>query len=203
VPVRATAYIPFDELDAAGAVRLRSRGTFVVRTTGADSLAMAPALRAAVIRTRPEFHVDSIRTQEEIDGANMLRERLLAMLGSFFAVVALALAGVGLYGVLDYSVLQRRREIGIRMAIGARSGDVARSVTVSAFSVVAGGAAIGVAIGEASTRYVESLLFGVKVSDPRMLTIPAVSLVAVAALAAMRPVLRAVRIDPASILRSE
>ena len=84
------------------------------------------------------------------------------MLALFFAAVALLLAGVGLYGVLDYSVLQRRREIGIRMAIGAQAGDIARRVTADVFSMVLVGALAGLALGMASVRYIESLLYQVK-----------------------------------------
>ena len=87
--------------------------------------------------------------------AQTLRERLLAMLALFFAAVALLLAGIGLYGVLDYGVLQRRREIGIRMAIGAQAGDIARRVTPDVFSMVLSGAFAGLALGMASARYIE------------------------------------------------
>ena len=83
----------------------------------------------------------------EINLAHTVRERLLAMLAMFFAAVALLLAGIGLYGVLDYGVLQRRREIGIRMAIGAQAGDIARRVTAEAFSMVLLGAVAGIALG--------------------------------------------------------
>ena len=94
------------------------------------------------------------------------------MLALFFAVVALLLAGIGLYGVLDYSVLQRRREIGIRMAIGAQAGDIARRVTVDVFSMVLLGALAGLALGMASVRYIESLLYQVKATDLAMLALP-------------------------------
>ena len=100
-------------------------------------------LRREVPQARPEFRVSNIRTQEELIRAHTVRERLLAMLALFFAVVALLLAGIGLYGVLDYSVLQRRREIGIRMAIGAQAGDIARRVTADVFCMVLAGAVAG------------------------------------------------------------
>jgi len=203
VPIRPTVYVPLRSADAQGLPQPRARGTFVVRTAAADSLSLASALRDVVTRTRPEFHVDSVRTQQEIGLAPMLRERLLAMLAAFFAVVALALAGVGLFGVLDYSVAQRTREIGIRMAIGARAGDIARNVTATLLMTVSAGAVLGVLLGTASARYVKSLLFGVQIVDPRSFAIPAISLLVITLVAAIRPVSRAVRTDPANVLRAD
>jgi ABC-type antimicrobial peptide transport system permease subunit len=121
----------------------------------------------------------------------------------FFAVVALLLAGVGLYGVLHYSVLQRRREFGIRIVVGARAGSIARLVTWDVFSMVLLGAAAGVGLGMISVRYIESLFYQVRPTDLEILVGPAVAILAGALLAALRPVLRAVRIDPASMLRVE
>jgi ABC-type antimicrobial peptide transport system permease subunit len=147
--------------------------------------------------------VSNIRTQTEIDQSKNLRERLLARLAFFFGAVALVLAGVGLYGVLDYSVVQRRREVAIRMALGAQASEVARRVTADVFSRVLAGALAGLALGFASVRYVESLLYQVKPGDPRMLAFPALTLLAAALLAALPPVIRAVRLDPALMLRAE
>ena len=179
----------------------RARGTFVVRTSSANPLALASILRREVPRARPEFRVSNIRTQTEIDQSHTVRERLLARLALFFGVVALLLAGVGLYGVLDYSVLQRRREIGIRMALGAQAGDIAWRVTADVFAMVLSGALAGLALGFASVRYIETLLYQVKPTDPRMLALPALTILAAALLAALPAVIRAVRIDPAEMLR--
>ena len=88
-----------------------------------------------------------VRTQLEINQSHTVRERLLATLALFFAIVALLLAGVGLYGVLHYSVQQRRREIGIRMAVGAQAGGVARLVTMDVFAMVLVGASAGIGLG--------------------------------------------------------
>ena len=125
------------------------------------------------------------------------------MLATFFAGVALLLAGLGLYGVLDYSVLQRRREIGIRMAIGARSLDVVRGVTIEAFAMVFTGAAVGVVLGLASVRDVASLLYQVRATDLTMLALPSLTILAVSLLAALPAVIRAVNIDPVAMLRAE
>ncbi|HEY6389418.1 MAG TPA: FtsX-like permease family protein [Candidatus Acidoferrum sp.] len=121
----------------------------------------------------------------------------------FFAIVALLLAGVGLYGVLHYSVLQRRREIGIRMAVGAQASEVVRLVTVEVFAMVLCGAAAGLALGMVSARYLEALFFQVKATDLTMLGFSLLAILGVALLAALRPALHAVRIDPAEMLRVE
>lgn len=202
-PILPQAYFPFHSLDAKGALRPEGQGTFIVRTSGANPLALASILRREVPRARPEFRVSNIRTQTEIDQSHTVRERLLARLALFFGVVALLLAGVGLYGVLDYSVLQRRREIAIRMALGAQAGDIAWRVTADVFAMVLSGALAGLALGFASVRYIETLLYQVKPTDPRMLALPALTILAAALLAALPAVIRAVRIDPAEMLRAE
>jgi len=174
-----------------------------VRTRGANPLALASTLRREIPRARSEFRVSNVRTLTAIVEAQTVRERLLAMLALFFAAVALLLAAIGLYGVLVYSVLQRRREIGIRMAIGAQAGDIARRIAAEAFAMVLAGAVVGVAGGMASARYVESLLYQVKAGDVRMFAVPALTILAAALVAAMPAVIRAVRIDPVSALRAE
>ncbi len=199
-PITPTAYVPFRLSDPKEAL---SHATFLVRTFSPNPLALAPMLRQEVRRARSEFRVSNIRTQLEIDRSQTVRERLLAMLALFFAIVALLLAGVGLYGVLDYSVLQRRREIGIRMAIGAQAGDIARRVTWDVFSMVLVGALAGLALGMASTRTIESLFYQVKPTDLPMLALPSLAILATALLAAVPAVIRAVRIDPVTMLRSE
>jgi ABC-type antimicrobial peptide transport system permease subunit len=139
----------------------------------------------------------------EINQARTVRERLLATLALFFAIVALLLAGVGLYGVLHYSVLQRRREIGIRMAIGAQAGSIARLAIADVFAVALGGAVAGLGLGMASARFIASLFYQVKATDLPMLVFPSLALFAVALLAALPAVIRAVRTDPVAMLRAE
>ena len=202
-PILPQAYYPYRSLDAKGAPEPRRSGIFIVRTSGPNLMAMASILRREVARARPGFRVTNLRTQKEINESHTVRERLLARLALFFGMVALLLAGVGLYGVLDYSVLQRRKEIGIRMALGAQAGDVARRVTVEVFSMVLAGALAGLALGLASVRYVEALLYQVKPSDPAMLALPSLAILAAALLAALPPVIRAVQTDPLMVLRSE
>ena len=202
-PILPQLYVPFHSVGASGAPGKKVEAALLVRTSVANPNALAAVLRQEVPRARAEFRVSRIRTQMEINMSHTVRERLLATLALFFAIVALLLAGVGLYGVLHYSVLQRRREIGIRMAIGAQAGGVARLVTGEVFAMVVVGAVAGVGLGMLSVRYVESLFYQVKATDLQMLAIPAAAILAGAFLAALRPVMQAVRIDPASMLRAE
>jgi predicted permease len=193
-PITPTAYVP---------MQAKRRATFLIRTVSANPLAMAGVLRQEVPRAQPKFRVSNIRTQTGINQAHTIRERLLAMLALFFATVALLLAGVGLYGVLDYSVLQRRREIGIRMAIGAQPARIVRLVTTDIFSMVVVGALAGLLLGAALVRYIETLFYQVKPTDAAMLGFPMMTIVVAAVLAAIPAVVHAVRIDPVQMLRAE
>lgn len=191
---RPTVYVPFGE---------NNGGTFVVRTANADPLPLAAPLRRLVSETNPEFRVSTVTTQAELVANQTIRERLLALLSSFFAVVALVLASVGLYGVLNFAVLQRRREIGIRMALGARSAHVARHVTTDVFLMLILGSFCGLGLGLASERFIESLLFNVQATNPVLLAAPALTLFLAALLAALPPVLAATRTDPSTVLRAD
>jgi predicted permease len=203
LPIRPTAYVPFQAIDAKGIPQPIGRGTLIVRTASANPLALASTLRREVARARAGFRVSNVRTQTEINQSHTVRERLLAMVATFFGVVAVLLAGVGLYGVLDYSVLQRRREIGIRLAIGAQPAGIARLVTVDVLSMVLAGALAGLGLGMASVRYVASLVYQVKATDIGVLALPSITIVAAAMVAALPAVIHAVRIDPVKMLRGE
>jgi putative ABC transport system permease protein len=202
-PILPVAYVPFHSVGKKGAPAPLRAATLVVRTASANPMALASTLRREVPRARPEFRVSNIITEEELVRAQTIRERLLAMLALFFAAVALLLAAIGLYGVLDYSVLQQRREIGIRLAIGAPAGRIARAVAGNILLTVLAGAAAGFALSMASARYVEALLYQVKPDDPAMLLLPSSAILAAALLAALPAVLRAVSIDPAATLRAD
>jgi len=195
-----TVYVPFSSISTSGAQRA---GTFVVRTAAEDPLGLAARLREEVPRARPEFRVSTIRTQDEIDRSQTTRERLLALLAMFFSAVALLLTGIGLYGVLHYSVVQRQREIAIRRAIGAGTGDIVRCISTEAAAVLLIGAIVGLALGIASVRYVTALLYDVRGTDASMLARPALIMVAASLGAALPPVIRAIRVSPVEILRAE
>jgi predicted permease len=201
--VLPVAYMPFHRLDANGAVEDLVDGTFTIRTSMPNSMALASILRREVTASRPGFRVTNLRTEREIIESQTVRERLLAMLGLFFAVVALLLAGVGLYGVLHYSVFQRRREIGIRLALGEPAGEIAARVTAVVLSMTAVGALAGLGLGAASARYIGTLLYGVTPAELSIQAFPLVALFAAAVLAALPAVLRAIRINPAVLLRAD
>jgi predicted permease len=199
-PFTPTAFVPFQAISVTGAQRA---ATLVVRTTAQDPLALASQLRLEVPRARPEFRVSSIRTQQEIDASQTLRERLLAALAIFFGGVALLLTGIGLYGVLHYTVVQRHRDIGIRRAIGAGSIDVVRSVTGDVSVVLLIGGIAGLALGVASLRYVGTLLYGIRATDASVLAVPCLIMFVTSVLALLPPVIRAARVNPIEILRAE
>jgi predicted permease len=191
--IRPTIYLPLES---------RSGVSLIVRTTG-DPRTIAPGLRRAVPRLRPGLMVRSMLSQSSLVLGQMVRERLLAMLSLFFSIVAVVLAAVGLYGVLNYWVVQRRREIGIRVALGAGAAQVVRRVAGSSLRLVTIGVVLGLAGGLACQRLIESLLYEVKATDPWMLGMPLAILLCAAAMAAVPPAMRAVRIDPAETLRAE
>jgi putative ABC transport system permease protein len=198
-----TAFVPSRRVDEKGIEKTDTGTTFVVRTTASDPMTMAAEMRRKVASAGAGFRVSNVETQQELIDNQTVRERLLAMLGAFFAGVALLLAAVGLYGVLHYSVMQREREIGVRIALGATARNIAQIVSARVFAMALLGAAVGLTLGLASERFVVTLLYGVKGTEVSMMVLPAVVLLLAVALAAAPAVMRAVRIDPAVMLRSE
>jgi putative ABC transport system permease protein len=201
-------YLPVHrQLTAAGAVAgtlQKMRGeVIVVRTSSDDVERIAELLRHTVTQIDSEFRVSTVTTQTELISDQTIRERLLARLAGFFSGVALLLAAVGLYGVLHYSVVQREREIGIRIALGATGGNIARIVSVRVLVMVLAGAGFGLAAGMASVHFVRSLLYGVRGTEISMMAVPVIVLLTASACAGLPAVLRALRIDPATMLRAD
>jgi len=196
-------YVPINALDQNSAPVKTGFATFIVHTDAENPLALAQTLRQLIVQRNNGLRVSNITTQLDLLRAQTVRERLLATLAGFFAVVALLLAGIGLYAVLNYSVLQRRREIGIRMAIGSTRAGIVRLVTFDVFLMVALGGCAGVALGFGAARYAASLFYQVKATDADMIALPACAMLLTALVATLPAVLRALRTDPTEILRAE
>jgi len=202
-PNRAVFYVPFAGIDAKSAPTVENFATFVIHTNTQNALALADSLRQLIAQRHNGLRVSNVTTQLDLVRDQTIRERLIAMLAAFFAAVALLLAGIGLYAVLNYSVLQRRREIGIRMAMGSTRAGIVRIVTVDVFLMIALGGCAGVALGFGAARYVESLFYQVKATDADMIVLPAFALLLTALVATLPAVLRALRTNPTDILRAE
>ncbi len=151
----------------------------------------------------PSVPVTHSRTLQDQVDANVLEDRLIATLSGFFGMLALLLAGVGLYGVLSYAVTRRTREIGIRVALGARRPEVLTLILCDAALLVGIGVAIGVPAAIAASKVIKSLLYGVGAQDPIAIAGGTLILLAVGALAGIVPALRATRVDPMVALRYE
>ena len=176
--------------------------SMAVRTTQ-DALAMAPALRAAVARVDKQLAVTGVRTMDQIASDSSARPRFRARLLGGFALLALVLSAVGIFGVLAFSVSQRRREFGIRMAVGAQAGDVLSIVAARGLKIAGAGIALGLGAAALLSRSASGLLFGVEPLDPAAYSAAAVLLAGVAMAAASIPAWRATRVDPAVTLREE
>ncbi|HXW07004.1 MAG TPA: ABC transporter permease [Vicinamibacterales bacterium] len=178
------------------------RATFVIRTSVPPTTLAQPAV-AAIRAIDPDQPVGDIRTMVEVLDGKLTPQRFSALVLGVFAGVALLLAAVGIHSVLSYIVRGRRREIGIRAALGARTSDVLRLVIVEGMSPALAGIAAGTIAALASAEVMESLVFGVSASDPLTLGAVAATLAVVALLATLVPAYRASRLDPVNVLRAE
>lgn len=164
---------------------------------------MTQAVKAAIARVDKNQAVTRIRSMDEVVNESVAQPRFRAELVGTFAALALVLAAVGIFGVIAFSVSQRLREFGIRMALGATASDVLRLVVMGGLKITAAGIAIGLAGSAWLTQSIASLLYGVKPMDPvTFLAAPAV-LAVVALIASAAPAWRAARVDPAVALRIE
>jgi predicted permease len=191
------AYLPLEQsVDRIGGVILAIRGPV-------DPASLVPALRDEIRLTIPEGFVTNVATLAEHVDASLVQERLVSLLASFFGGLALALACIGLYGVLAYSVVRRTREIGIRLAIGAQRRSVIWLVLRETLVLIAVGVALGIPVTLAVSRYIESQLFGVSPGDSWAIAGAVAVLLLVAAAAGYQPARRASRVDPMIALRYE
>jgi putative ABC transport system permease protein len=195
--VQPMIYAPFQQ-DRSGLVRFVS---FVARTT--TPVSAAEGIRTEIRRAAPDLPIQSTVTMDEAVAASVAQPRFRMVLLALFAAAATLIATCGLYGLMAYAVTQRRREIGVRMALGADRRDVLRLVLMRALRIVAAGVIVGLAGAVVVTRVLQTFLFGVTPTDPIAFTIVTLLLMAVGLLAAWLPARRATRIDPCAALRAE
>jgi predicted permease len=171
--------------------------------TAADPRAILPAIREVVAQVNTNLPLFDVKTESQQIDRLLFQERLVARLSSFFGLLALVLACVGLYGLLSYEVSRRTREIGIRMALGAQAKDVLRPVVWQGLALALVGAAAGTGVALGVTRYLKSMLYDVHANDPVTIVAVVALLVLVALAACFIPARRATRVDPMVALRSE
>ncbi len=190
-----TAYFPYWQQG--------DRDLSLVVRTAMDPSAITSAVRAEIRRLDPELPVPQFRTMREIVSASVAQRRFQLNMVMAFAAIGLILASLGIYGVVSYSVEQRRGEIGIRMALGATSSGVRAMVIRQGLMPVAIGLVGGIAVSVAAGRVLSGLLFGVQILDPLTVAAVAAALMSAAALACYVPAVRATRADPLNALRYE
>jgi len=199
--IKEKFYVPYAQFPVSTGFAPRNM-TLVVRTEG-EPLALAPAIRAEVRAIDANLPIASVRTMGDVLRTSLAAPRLTGSLLSIFAALALFLAGVGVFGVLSYLVSRRRREIGIRMALGASRLRVLGLVLKSGMASAALGVAAGLVGALALTRLMAGLLYGVTPRDPGTFGIVSLVMLAIAAAASALPALRAARSDPLDALRAE
>ncbi len=174
----------------------------VVRTVGRPESVIEP-VRCALASIDPALPFTEISTMSEEVDASLAPERTTAALASIFGAVAAVLAAVGIYGLLAYAVAQRRREIGIRMAIGAQSSDIAAMIGMQTITMAGAGIVLGLGAAFLAAPWIRSLLYGIAAADPVSLVTAALFVIVVSAAATAIPAIRATRIEPAIALREE
>ena len=187
------AYFPYSQWDYDAEILL-------VRWQG-DPDAQIAAVRRAVQSVDPDVPVPNIRTYDDLIGQKLVTRRLASTLVGLFSGAALFLSAIGLYGVLSYSVSQRRREIGVRIALGAESLKIVQLVTQQGFKLIGIGLVAGSVIALVCARFIGGMLYGVGATDPISLLIAIVVLCLAGCVACLLPALRAIRINPVTALR--
>ncbi len=200
--IKEKFFVPYAQFPAARGGDAARNMSLVVRTSG-DPTALAGPIRAAVRELDPALPIANVRRMTDVVAASMATPRLTGSLLTIFGGLALFLAAVGVSGVLSYLVSRRRREIGIRMALGASRASVLGLVVRRGVVTAAWGVAAGVLGGLFLTRLMEGLLYDVAPRDPRVFAAVGLLLIVIAVAASAAPALRAARVDPLEALRSE
>ncbi len=204
VAVEPTIYLPVAQLNN-GFIQLVHTWfspKWVIRTSG-PAPGLPSQVRAALASVDPLLPIARFRTVEELAGQYTKGERYLAALFTMLATLALLLAAIGLYGLISQTIAQRRHELGIRLALGATSGQTMASVVRPALVLAGAGIVAGLALSTVAVRLMKSLVFGVKENDPVTFAATAVLLLLVAAAASLMPALGILKMDPAETLRNE
>lgn len=198
----AQFYTNFNQAPLLSLAQRPATLNLLTRTEG-EPLRLASAVRGQIIALNKEQPIFNVRTMEQIVAQSVAARRFSMLLLTIFALVALALASLGIYGLLSYAVAQRAREIGVRMALGANSRAVLKLVIGQGMKLALLGIAIGIVASLALTRTIKTLLFGVSATDPLTFIGLALLLTIVALLACFVPARRATKVDPLIALRSE
>jgi len=187
------AYVPYSQWDY-------DLETLVLRCQG-DPNAQIAAVRGAVQSVDPDVPVPNIKTLDDLIAQKLATRKLASVLVSFFSGAALCLSAIGLYGVLAYTVSQRRREIGVRIALGAESLKIVQLVTQQGFKLIGIGLVAGTVVALVCARFIEGMLYGVSAADPISMLIAVIVLCLAGCVACVLPALRAIRINPVTALR--
>jgi len=200
--VQAQLYVPFSALPDSVMDLVSTASEYIVRTNG-DPYAQVPALRQAVGQVSANMVMYGEQSMQDIISNSLSARRFTRLLLGIFALLALTLAGVGIYGVVSYTVTQGTQEIGVRMALGADRRTVLMSILKGAMGMALLGIALGAVTAFAATRVLKDLLFGVSATDPVTFGAVALLLTAITLLASYIPALRATKVDPIVALRYE
>src|SRR5262245_19755582 len=195
-------YVPIDQASDK-ALSSYGRSLFFVTRTAVDPTTLITTIQTLAASVDKNQPIYGVRTMEQAYSESITQPRFLTTLFGLFGVLALALAAVGVYGVMAYSVIQRTREIGIRMALGAQTSNVSRLVIGQALALTCAGLMIGLALALALSRYLSGLLYEVTTTDVATYSGSALLLAGVALMASYLPIRAAMKVDPILALRHE